>query len=208
MNPWLKVPYEDYERHMSDEDVYQLQTLNSILKTHLNELKPKSVLVLGCTGGNGFEHINDEITQLVVGVDINKDYIDRCRRIYENKNYILDLRCMDISTEDIAIQNIDFISCALLLEYVDNQSLLNKIKKVMDKSSKLNIVIQRNNKHGFVSDTGIESLNVLNVLCNEVDEDKLENLLVQSEYEIESKEIHKLPNGKEFLSYICKCSNY
>ncbi|GMQ63576.1 class I SAM-dependent methyltransferase [Vallitalea maricola] len=141
MNPWLKVPYEDYERHMSDEDVCQLQTLNLIFKTHVKNLKPKSVLVLGCTGGNGFEHINDEITEIVVGVDINKDYLDRCRKLYSNKNYILDLRCMDISTEDILIQNIDFISCALLLEYVDNQALLSKIKKVMDKSSKLNIVI-------------------------------------------------------------------
>lgn len=204
MNPWLKVPYEDYEMHMRDDDVHQLQTLNLIFETQLNIYKPKSILVLGCTGGNGFEHINDEITKLVVGVDINHKYLDRCKKLYNDRNYVLDLRCMDINIEDISLQNIEFISCALLLEYVDSEIVLNKIKNVMNKTSRLNIVIQRNNKNEFVSNTGIESLNVLEVLCNEVEEYKLENILLELNYKIESKEIYKLPNGKEFISYICQ----
>ncbi len=54
MNPWLKVPYKDYVQHMSHAGVYQFQVLNTVFKKTLESIKPSSVLVLGCGGGNGF----------------------------------------------------------------------------------------------------------------------------------------------------------
>ncbi len=35
-NPWLHIPYEDYESHMSHKSVGQLQAFNEIAKNKLN----------------------------------------------------------------------------------------------------------------------------------------------------------------------------
>lgn len=204
MNPWIKVPYEDYERHMKDESVYQLQKLNEIFKIHLEKFKPESVLVLGCSGGNGFEHIDDDITKKVIGIDINDNYLKICKNRYKNKKYVLDLICCDINIEEFQIDIVDFISCALFLEYVDIRKVLIKIKNRMKYNSKLNIVVQNNNSNSFVSKTGVESLNILSNISKEISEKGLQDILESLHFSIESKDVYDLPNGKEFISFICQ----
>ncbi|GKX29485.1 hypothetical protein SH1V18_19650 [Vallitalea longa] len=203
MNPWLTVPHDDYERHMKDTSVYQLQELNKIFKKNVERYKPKSILVLGCTGGNCFEHIDDRITKKVIGVDINKSYLDICRSRFKTKNYDLELICCDMNEEDLKIDTIDFISCALFLEYVDCYRVLSQIKKMMRNISRLNIVIQRSNDRRFVSNTGVSSLNVLSSISKEVIEKELEDIFDMLDMDIECKENISLPNGKEFITYIC-----
>ena len=61
-NPWLHISFEDYESHMSDKTIGQLQVLSSITKELLEKFKPASFALLGCTTGNGLEYINPEIT--------------------------------------------------------------------------------------------------------------------------------------------------
>jgi len=70
-NPWHTIQAEDYEGHMASPDVGQLQVLNKLFKTVLEEQRPVSVAILGCSTGNGFEHIDTAITRRVVGIDIN-----------------------------------------------------------------------------------------------------------------------------------------
>jgi len=53
-NPWLQIPAEDYEGHLSVPNVDQLQMLNKIFANVLNEVPPQSIAALGCTTGNKF----------------------------------------------------------------------------------------------------------------------------------------------------------
>jgi hypothetical protein len=75
MYPWLKIPAEDYESHMSLPDVAQAQALNSLMASALKVYRPDSIAVMGCTTGNGFEHIDQSHTHRVIGVDINTAYL-------------------------------------------------------------------------------------------------------------------------------------
>ncbi|MGL4670048.1 MAG: hypothetical protein ACRCVG_05575 [Methanobacteriaceae archaeon] len=48
-NPWNEIDLKTYEKHMQEENVYQLQTLNYITKKQL-EYNPKNLLILGICG--------------------------------------------------------------------------------------------------------------------------------------------------------------
>ena len=56
-NPWLRIPASDYEAHMALPQVSQTQALNKLMASSLAQYTPRSLAVIGCTTGNGFEHI-------------------------------------------------------------------------------------------------------------------------------------------------------
>ena len=82
-NPWLHIPLEDYERHMSHHLVGQSTLLNALTKKYLDAIKPEVVIFFGIAGGNGLEHIDNQITQSVYGIDINQDYLDTAYKRYK-----------------------------------------------------------------------------------------------------------------------------
>lgn len=75
-SPWQRIPAGDYEAHMSAANVLQSQALNKIFKEALENLTPENLCVLGCTTGGGFENINTSVTKKVVGLDINREYLE------------------------------------------------------------------------------------------------------------------------------------
>ncbi len=62
-NPWLHIPLDDYEGHMSHHLVGQAALLNALTKKYLDAIKPEAVIFLGIAGGNGLEHIDNQVTQ-------------------------------------------------------------------------------------------------------------------------------------------------
>ena len=75
MNPWLDIPETDYVAHMSSREVDQYRVLNQLLRDVLATVRPGTALVLGCSTGNGLEHIDPAVTSRVVAVDINPRYL-------------------------------------------------------------------------------------------------------------------------------------
>lgn len=116
-NPWLNIPLEDYERHMSHHMVGQLTLLNSLTKKYLDEIKPETAVFLGVAGGNGLEHINNSITRRVIGIDINQEYLDTALKRYEHAIPSLQLMNLDITKHAKSICRADFVWAALVLEY-------------------------------------------------------------------------------------------
>ena len=49
-NPWELINLNDYENHMSLNSVYQLQTLNEMMKKQFNSYDVTSAMVLGVAG--------------------------------------------------------------------------------------------------------------------------------------------------------------
>jgi hypothetical protein len=56
-NPWLNIPLDDCEGHMS-------------------------LPAIGCAGGNGLDRIVGRTVERVVAVDVNPDYIERTHDRY------------------------------------------------------------------------------------------------------------------------------
>ena len=46
-NPWEEIKLSDYENHMSLESVFQLQTMNQMMKEQFYAYPVKSVMILG-----------------------------------------------------------------------------------------------------------------------------------------------------------------
>lgn len=97
MNPWLKIPHEDYEGHMSAPHVEQLQALNEIFKYVVDETELESICVLGCTTGNGFKHLVGKNLKLIAGVDINPAYLSVCQKRFGSKLPCMKLICADLN---------------------------------------------------------------------------------------------------------------
>ena len=54
-NPWLDIPEADYSGHMSNPEVGQRPVLDRILREALHDVRPRALLVLGCSTGHGLE---------------------------------------------------------------------------------------------------------------------------------------------------------
>jgi SAM-dependent methyltransferase len=200
-NPWLNIPYTDYERHMADPGVGQLKLLNEIIAGKVKQYEPKTVAVFGSCTGNGFEHFRN--TELLYAIDINPDYLEICRQRFNH--YGSSLRCVaaDIDGNELSITpgSVNLIICHLLLEYVDAKKALDKIGRIMSPGGTLNIVIQENRKEGFVSGTGIISLSPLSAFGKPVDE----KLFIENHtFRVVGIEEYELPNGKVFKSFDLK----
>jgi hypothetical protein len=91
MNPWLKIPAEDYESHMSLPDVAQAQALNLLMASALKVYRPDSIVVMGCTAGNDFEHIDTSHTRQAIGVAINTAYLNALKKRFAERLPCLEL---------------------------------------------------------------------------------------------------------------------
>ena len=207
-NPWLQIPAEDYEGHMSAPNVAQLQMLNKIFADVLNEIQPKSIAVLGCTTGNGFEHLINKKIERIVGVDINPDYISICKKRFQKKLSKLKLICTDLNEAEFPDSSFDLIHAALVFEYVEVESLLSKISHWLKPRGILSVVLQLPSEISApVSETQYQSVKVLSPLIKLVDPEEFsEKARKYKLKEVKNYKI-KLQSGKSFLVIIFKQNN-
>jgi SAM-dependent methyltransferase len=118
-NPWLDIPLADYEAHMALPAIGQSLLIAEQLEILIRAHSPRSVAVIGCAGGNGFDRLIDTTVERVVGVDINPNYIEAVRRRYAGRISLLDLHIADIQSAAPLFEAVDLIYVALVLEYVD-----------------------------------------------------------------------------------------
>ena len=200
MNPWSQVPYNDYERHMNHETVGQLAVMSEIIKEKVEQRYPQSVAVFGACTGNGFVHFVEART--VYAVDLNPTYLSVCYERYEPILNQLVLVQADINYDPIAIppDSVDLIICHLFLEYVDLDKAMDSIKQVLRRGSLLNVVLQRSNASGWVSNTGVTTLQPVAAIATEISE---ETLLQHTSpmLRFEGRQTYRMPNGKSLISY-------
>ncbi|MDI1307641.1 MAG: class I SAM-dependent methyltransferase, partial [bacterium] len=158
INPWNEIPLEDYENHMSHNSVGQLEVLNSLTKKYLNNIEPKTCLFLGVAGGNGLEHIDNNVTENVIGIDINQDYLNTAHERYNDKIPSLKLINFNITTDAKVFCKADFIWAALVLEYTGIDKALEFSINNLQTGGNLIVSIQSNNGVQSVSQSGIESV--------------------------------------------------
>jgi SAM-dependent methyltransferase len=204
-NPWLQIPSEDYEHHMSAPNVGQLQMLDEIFENVLDEFSPGSLAVLGCTAGNGFQHLVNREFERVVGVDINFTYLAECRAWFIQDIQNLQLICADLNEIELAESTFDLIHAALIFEYVDDFVLLKKIFRWLKQDGVVSIVLQLSGeKVDPVSDTPYESLKQLSTFMHLEDVNEFKEKAVAIGFsEAREPEIKNLC-GKNFIELYYK----
>lgn len=164
-DPWLRIPAEDYEGHM--EAAGQSAALRDLFSLVYAERKPLRLAVLGCTTGSDLRQVDPAVTEIVVGVDINRDYLEVARQRSMALGSRLHLIHGDVLTVELPPFQFDLVHAALLLEYVDQAALFRRIHQWLAPGGACSVVTQDPTPGvASVSNTGYESLQALgSVMC-------------------------------------------
>ena len=141
-NPWLDIPLDDYERHMALPQVAQAQLLSELLVEAVSGYAPRSVALLGCAGGNGFERLETAGLERVVGVDINPKYLATARARFGASFPSLELIAGDLQDASVTFASVDLVFAGLLFEYVDVDLVLGRIRSMLEPGGVLRTVVQ------------------------------------------------------------------
>lgn len=197
-NPWLKILYSDYENHM--KEVGQTQALNELTKYYLDKYLPENFALLGCSTGNGFEHIKQKTTKNVYAIDINPTYLEITKERFNEKIDNLEICNIDIQKDELPFKKIDLFFVGLVLEYVEPEKALLEIIKTISRNGILVIVIQKNEQTTFVSKTKYKSLKKLSKILNEVNEKEINTFIQSQNTELINRNEIKLTKDKSFIS--------
>jgi SAM-dependent methyltransferase len=122
-SPWLGIPARDYEAHM--DEVGQSAALRDIFARAWADVRPRRLLVLGCTTGRDFDAVDRAVTETSVGVDLNREYLDAARRRLERLGGTAVHG--DVLQAALPCSAFDLVHAALIFEYVDAAVLFRRI---------------------------------------------------------------------------------
>lgn len=141
-NPWLEIPEADYVGHMSSPTVNQRPMLSRLMGEVLESVRPRAMLVIGCSTGNGLEHVNPEVTSRVTVVDLNPAYLLRLAERFPNSGFELDVRCADLANVVLEPEVFDLVHAGLVLEYVEWPLLLPRVASTLKPGGVLSVILQ------------------------------------------------------------------
>lgn len=197
-NPWKEIDLTAYEKHMSLNNVFQLQALNKMMKNQFYSYPVQSVMVLGVAGGNGLEHIDKQTFKKVYGVDINKDYLDVCAYRYPELREVLDTIHADLTQETNKLPYADLIVANLVIEYIGYGCFQKAVKQVSPQY--ISAVIQINVDTTFVSDSPyLHIFDRLDEVHHQMEEEVLVKIMEQIGYKKVVQAYEDLPNGKQLV---------
>lgn len=203
MNPWLKIPLEDYEAHMSMVPIAQAQYIAQVLGGIVLDLSPASVAIIGCSGGNGFDQLPAEVVKRVVGVEINQLYLETVLERYKNRFNHLELYCQDFLNPTCLFEPVDFVFAALIFEYVNYMSGLSSIKKFIKPGGYLSVILQLPDETiPIVSPSPYSSLEKLNGYLKLVPPENFEAYAKSIGLSIVASKRTMLDSGKVFHEFL------
>ena len=203
-NPWRQLPHDTYEKHMGHCNVRQLEMLSRIFGNQLAlvaDIQKPTIALLGITGGNGLENIEAGRYKLVIGIDINDEYLDVCRNRYSHLPE-LELHQLDLMTEkeravDILKQT-DLVTANLLVKHIH----LNNFMDIVGKIHKpvVSVTVQFNPDGQSLSHSGYEAaFDDIQKHGQNHDEAALTNAMRDAGYTLIGRVEYELPNKKIFI---------
>jgi ubiquinone/menaquinone biosynthesis C-methylase UbiE len=202
-NPWLDIPLSDYEGHMALPQVDQSRMLSDQLAALLALHRPRSVALIGCAGGNGFERIDPRLTLRVVGVDINPDYLEAARRRYDGVFESFELLCADAQSSELAFEPVELAFAGLVFEYADARALLRNLTARVRSGGVLAAVLQLpTSGKAKVTPTPFTSLEKLAQIIELLPPEELIGEARVSGLKVSSTRRVDLPTGKSFQTLV------
>lgn len=197
-SPWLRIPVRDYEAHM--DRIGQSEALREIFARACMETRPRRLLVLGCSAGGDFPLVDPEVTELVVGVDLNPEAIAEARRRGAER-CCAEVRLIagDVLDASLPESGFDLIHAALLLEYVDPARLFERIARWLDPHGAC-VTVTQTPVPGIaaVSCTGQDSLNLLASTMTLRTPAEIETVAMRAGLRRHGARDVPLPGGKRF----------
>ncbi|MFA6541710.1 MAG: class I SAM-dependent methyltransferase [Bacteroidota bacterium] len=184
---------------MNSPEVHQRPVLNTILRNELRTIFPGSLLILGCSTGNGLEHIDPHRTKRIDCVEINPIFAQRLKERFQHLDTALTLHCIDVNEVHFDPAAYDLVYAALIFEYVDWKSLLTRIAEAIVPGGFLSVVIQlRSDSTPAVTPTQYKSLLALESIFHFVDPGELAEQAKNLNLILISRATEPLPSGKAF----------
>jgi hypothetical protein len=198
-NPWLAIPLQDYEKHMSSSSVQQLSALSELFGNALRYCDPESVAILGVAGGNGLERINSSRTQRVCGIDINPTYLEMTRQRFAGLPG-LELLCMDLIQPAIGFHPVQLVHAALIFEHTGLERCLDNALKMVAPEGSLSVILQlpRTDPEENISSGSCSSIETLREHFQLIDPAHLQTKLAESGLHLAHQFRHPLPSSKAF----------
>ena len=197
-NPWLSIPLSDYEKHMGSEQVQQLGPLAELFGEALRRCRPESVAILGIGGGNGLEKIDSSVTRRIVGLDVNAEYLEAVRARYGSVRG-LELHCVDLSQQRVAIEPVQLVYAALIFEHAGTEMCLENAARLTARGGHLAVVLQLPAKSAQpVAGSGIQSMGALKSHFSLIAPEHLRESLEARGFRLVHESERDVPGGKAF----------
>jgi hypothetical protein len=197
-NPWLAVPLDEYERHMSSAEVRQLGVLSDLFAEAIGRCRPTSIAILGIAGGNGLDRIDNSTTVRVVGLDLNPRYLEAVGQRYSHLRG-LELCCVDLSEQNVALEPVQFVHAALVFEHAGVDRCLENAIAMIAPGGNLSVVLQLPAESGeTVGATGLSSIQKLKSHFFLISPDWLCESLAGRGFRLIHETTRALPAGKGF----------
>lgn len=173
-NPWLRIPANDYEQHMSSPNVDQLSFLASRFKESVESYDASTIALLGCATGNGLEYVDSRNTQRITAVDINPEYLRILRQRYESRIPGLEIIEADLEKCDLDDKTYSLVFAGLVFEYLNPRILLMKIANWLHSDGVMIVVLQLQTAHSEkVTTTPYTSLKLLDQIMKLISPEEL-----------------------------------
>lgn len=200
-NPWLTIDLADYEGHMGSPEVDQSALLSELFGATLTRHQPRSLVVLGCAGGNGFDQIDPVVTERIFAIDINPAYTAETFKRYQSRLPGLRALTLDVQTEAVPASPVDLVHAGLVLEYVDVPCVIPKIASMVVRGGTFHAVLQLpSNSMPSVSTTRFTSLQRLTPSMRLVSPDELTTVALEANLVLRNKEFAQSRAGKMFAA--------
>lgn len=204
---WENILLEEYLGHMDSPGVDQLQFLRIVFKRFYDKLRPKTVCIAGITNGNGIECIDYGHVEKVIGIDINEEFLNSLKRgdIYRHHSPKFNLIHGDLNTLSLPDRSVDYIHCALILEFVEYKSVLRKFAGWLKDDGRIGFVLQMDGKSkSKISKTENQNLKNLKDIMNLVEKDEFVDQLSMLTLEVEEQDVVKVKEKEFFIGLIKK----
>ena len=173
--------------------------LADVFEDQLAIHKPRSLAVLGCAGGNGFDRIIAKVTRRVVGVDLNRQYLNEVRDRFAAKFENMELVEGDVQTSAVAFEPVDLVYAALILEYVKVDVTLRRMRDFLNQGGVLVTVVQLPSAIlPAVTPSPYPSLEALAFLMQFVAPNNLSTVAERNGLRQISSATKQTPSGKQF----------
>jgi SAM-dependent methyltransferase len=185
------------------EAVGQTEALRLLFSEVYESVRPTRLAVLGCTAGADFGEIDPALTDVAVGVDINPEYLEAARHRLAALGRPVELVCGDILTVSLAQAPFDLVHAALLLEYIDMTSLLQRVHFWLRPGGYFSVVSQEPHPCiAAVSTSGHVSLLALAGCMSLRSGDEIEHACLREGFTPRSRRMLQVPNGKALVHSI------
>jgi hypothetical protein len=196
-SPWLEIPLDDYEKHMSLDSVGQAPMLAERFALLVLRLRPSSVALFGCAGGNGLDRIEPGQVDRVVAVDINPRYIEAAAKRYAGRFEQFETMCADVQSPTLRFEPVDLCYAGLLFEYVDLSSTMATLGRTCRAGGTLATVLQLASE-SLVSPSLYRSLDRLAPAMRLIEPTRLAGAAAAVGFTAERSQIIRLSSGKSF----------